>query len=537
MSPNGKPARFILAALLLLPAARASAVKIERLQRFSASSGQASYLEVAAGSVLVRFKPGVSTAAAAAALGPSGFRLVNSYQRFNWSAVALPGGYSVPAGLAALKSFPQVESAAPNRVFKIKRSPNDIYAFSQYALAKVQAFGAWEYETGASSRVTVAVIDTGIDGSHPELSVKLANTASRAFNPDTGAPSDNQPPTPACNHATRAAGVAAAASDNSAGIAGMSWGAQLLSLKVFADSDCFSDCSDEAGYGSCSTTEHAIGAAVDDIIARHNTAAYGKIVVNMSLGSVGSCSDSAPYPLQTAVNSAISAGVLLFAAAGNDGIGFIDSPANCAGVYAVGATDIQDKIASFSNSDTLMLTKGLAAPGVELYTTDIGGRYAYATGTSFASPLTAGLAALVWSAKPSLTVPSQVFDVLKDSADDLGPAGPDRDYGYGRINAYKAMCRVVSCPSYTAGTRKASAYPNPFRPSAHRLVAFKTAPGFDTSGIEIKVYTSEGELVKKLTGLAWDGKNEAGLPVASGIYLFRLKTDSDAAVGKFALIR
>ncbi len=528
------PALLLLAALLL-PAGPVYAVKVERLQRFSVSSGQTSYLEVAAGSALVRFKAGVSTAAAAAALGPSGFTLVNTYERFNWSAVALPPGYSVAAGLDALKSFPQVESAAPNRVFKVNRVPTDIYAGTQYALAKVQAFGAWEYETGASSRVTVAVIDTGVDGTHSEISGKLTGVSS-AFNPDTGATLPNNPPTPACNHATRAAGVAAAASDNSAGVAGISWGAKLLSLKVFSDSDCTSDCGDAAGFGSCSTTEHAIGAAVNYLIAKHNTSDYGKIVVNMSLGSAGSCSDSAPYPLQTTVNSAAAVGLMLFAASGNAGASVMDSPANCDNVYPVGATDIQDGLASFSNKDLLMTSRGLTAPGVDIYTTDLNGRYASATGTSFASPMAAGLAALVWSAKPTNTA-TDVFDALKNSADDLGPAGPDWGYGLGRINAYKAICRVVSCPAYTAGEKKASAYPNPFRPAAHRLLAFKTAPGFDTSGLEIKIYTPEGELVRKLTGLAWDGKNEAGLLVASGVYLFHVKTDSDSATGKFALIR
>lgn len=534
MSLRCKPALIVLAALLLSPV-WASAIKIERLQRFSVSSGQTSYLEVAAGSALVRFKPAVSTAAAAAALEPSGFTLIKTYERFNWSAVALPPGYSVAAGLDALRSFPQVESAAPNRIFRVNRVPTDIYAANQYALAKVQAFGAWEYETGASSRVTVAVIDTGIDGTHPEISGKLTGVSS-AFNPDTGATLPNNPPTPACNHATRAAGVAAAASDNYSGVAGISWGANLLSLKVFSGSDCTSDCADAAGYGSCSTTEHAIGAAVDYLISKHNTSDYGKIVVNMSLGSSGSCSDIPPYPLETTVNSAVAAGLMLFAASGNAGASVMDSPANCPGVYAVGATDIQDKLASFSNKDLLMISKGLTAPGVDIYTTDLNGRYASATGTSFSSPMAAGLAALVWSAKPTNTG-AQVFDALKTSADDLGPAGPDWGYGWGRINAYKAICKVVSCPSYTAGEKKASAYPNPFRPAAHRLLAFKTAPGFDTSGLEIKVYTPEGELVRKLTGLAWDGKNEAGVLVASGVYLFRVKTDSDSATGKFALIR
>lgn len=280
-----------------------------------------------------------------------------------------------------------------------------------------------------------------------------------------------------------------------------------------------------------------MAAAIDDIIPLHNTAQIGKIVVNMSIGcpyneSCGSCSGA----LQTAVNSAVSAGMIIFAAAGNGGAPFIDSPANCTGIIAVGATDIDDSLASFTNSDTLMLTKGLTAPGVDLYTTDIGSGYASASGTSFSSPLTAGLAALLWSARPDLSG-VQIFDAIKNSADDLGAAGPDRDYGYGRINALKAMRLAVTGSTEFAGTHKAVAYPNPFRPKTHRLVSFTVPVEIAAPNTEVKIYTSEGELIKKIIGLAWNGKNEAGAPVASGVYIFRVKTDKDAAMGKVALIR
>lgn len=530
-----KPA-LLLAAALLLPVLRASAARVERMPRFSVSAGQAAYVEVAAGAALVKFKAEVSTAAALAALESAGFPLEKSFEPLGWWLVSLPGGMSVAGGLASLKTLAQVEKAEPNMVYRAKRAPNDVHAAAQYALARVQAFGAWEYETGASSRVTVAIIDTGIDGTHPEISGKLIGT-SKVFNPDNGNFLGNEAvPTPACNHATRAAGVAAAASDNSAGVAGMSWGARLLSLKVFADSDCTADCADEAGFASCSTTNAAIAAAIQDSVPLHNTAQIGKLVLNISLGCpVGTCG-SCGGVLQTAVTNAAAAGVMVFAAAGNAGGSLIDSPADCAGAYAVGATDIQDKLAYFSNIDNLMVTKGLAAPGVDIYTTDAGGGYASATGTSFASPMAAGLAALVWSANPSNTG-AQVFDVLKNSADDLGAPGPDRYYGWGRINAYRAVCSVVPCRAYSAAEKKVSAYPNPFRPASHHLLAFKTAPGFDTSGIEVRVYTSEGELVRKLSGLAWDGRNAAGLPVASGVYIYRVETDSDSATGKLALIR
>ncbi len=528
-----RPAASCLLLLLVFSqAGRAFALKIERLAYFSPASGATTAIDVAAGSAIVRFKTGISSSAASSILTPYGVTILNSFERFNWSAVALPEGMSVSAGLALLKTFPEVETAAPNRVFRPRRTSSDLYLPRQYALAQVQAFGAWEYETGFSSRATIAFIDTGIDGYHPELAGKLTLT-NRVFDPFSGAASnDAVPATHACNHATRAAGVAAAASDNSAGVAGMSWGAKLLSLKVFSGTGCNPDCSDSGGYGSCSTSETAIAAAVNDVIPLHNTAAAGKVIINMSLGDSGGCSSS----LQTAVDAATAAGLMLFAAAGNGGSAFIDSPANCTGVIAVGATDLHDSLASFSNSDTLMLTKGLTAPGVDLYTTDISSGYASASGTSFSSPLTAGLAALLWSAKPDLSA-AQIFDLIKNSADDLGSPGPDRDFGWGRINALKAMRLAVTGSKQFRGTNKAVAYPNPFRPRTQRLVSFTVPEEMTAPNMEVKVYTSEGELVKKVDGLAWDGKNEAGAAVASGVYIFRVKTDKDAAVGKLALIR
>ena len=524
-------AAWLIFLLVFTPASRIFALKVERLAHFSPASGKTSSLEVAAGSILVRFKADISTSAASVALASSGFTVQNSFERFNWSAVGLPEAMTVQTGLNLLKNNPIVEWAEPNRVYRATKTSNDVYLSRQYALAQVQAFGAWEFETGVSSRVTIAVIDTGIDGSHPELSVKLTGT-SQTFAPT---PSDNQPPTAACNHATRVAGVAAAASDNSAGVAGMSWGAKLLSLKVFSDASCTNDCLDE--IGECGADVNAMAAAINYVIPLHNTSQTGKIVVNMSLGCAygtycGDCSGA----LQTAVDVATTTGIIIFAAAGNDGASFIDSPASCNGVYAVGATDLQDNMASFSNSDTRMITKGLSAPGVNLYTTDINSGYASATGTSFSSPFTAGLAALIWSAKPAFTA-AQVFDAIKNSADDLGSPGPDRDFGWGRINALKAMRLAVTGSKQFAGTNKAVAYPNPFRPKTHRLVSFTIPENMTAPDMEVKIYTSEGELVKKIETLAWDGKNETGAAVASGVYIFRVKTDKDAAVGKFALIR
>ncbi len=537
MPRTGKPEVFLLAALLCwLPVSGAFALRTERLARFAPASGKTSYMEVAGGVASVKFSSGVSTSAAGAALAAAGFSLSGRPPLGGWYLVNLPEAVSVSRGLSALKGFSFVAQAEPDKVYRAKKVPDDPYLSRQYALPLVQAFGAWEYETGASSRVTVAVIDSGIEGTHPEFAGKFSDSVSQFCDPggnkDIGTDNSScvaQAPTQACFHGTAVAGVAAAGGDNAIGVAGLSWGAKLVSMKVFRDADCPDDC----GSTACGTDDWAMADALSFLAAKHNNASYGKIVANLSVGCPG-C--DCLGPMQTGVDTAVAAGMLIFAAAGNGADAVIDSPSNCSGVIAVGATDAQDKLASFSSTDSTMAVKGLTAPGVAVYTTDLNGGYSSVSGTSFSSPLAAGLAALLWSAKPSYTA-AQIFGLMKNSADDLGTPGPDRSFGWGRINALKAMRLALPGAKGSAGSGKAAAYPNPFRPKTQRLVSFTLSDALVGAGLEVKIYTSEGELVKKLTTLAWDGSNEAGAAVASGVYLFRVKTDKDSAVGKFALIR
>ena len=183
------------------------------------------------------------------------------------------------------------------------------------------------------------------------------------------------------------------------------------------------------------------------------------------------------------------------------------------------------------------MAAGVSAPGVGVYTTDLNGGYASADGTSFASPLVAGLAALIISAKPEFTN-VQVADTIRNSADDLGNHAR---YGLGRVNAYKAMM-IAANGSSSAFTPqppmpKTYAYPNPFRPGTGRPLSFSIPDKLLGSDLQISIYTTEGEKVKKLSTQLWDGTNEAGQKAASGIYVFFLKTEKGTAKGKFALLR
>ncbi len=484
-------------------------------------------LEIVDGVALVKFKPGTARAARAEALAAGGVAVEN--ELYGWSVVRLPAGMSVEAALAFFAARPDVEAAAPNHVLRPLRLPNDPDFSSQYALSRINAPGAWEYEVGASTRVTVAVVDTGVDGTHPDLTANLFAPGlglHRKFDQTTGASSAEAGGTPIdlCGHGTRVAGDAAADTDDALGVAGVSWRAKLLSLRVFT-SDCNTGTSDAA-------IANAINYAVTEATTG-NPSQIGRLVINISLGAAQPACD----PLTTAaIQSAQAAGILVVAAAGNydpsnNPDREVTCPAKVAGVIAVGATDQDDNPASFTALGSQVT---LSAPGVSVLSTVNGGIYGEDSGTSFASPIVAGLAALLWSAVPAMSS-ATLAGVLTRSADALGDPTL---YGAGRVNAFRAMRLATKGTLSTfAGEAKAIAFPSP-ADFKNGSVSFALPPSASVPGLKIKVFTQSGELVKTLPGLAWDGKNESGLPVASGVYIF-LATDGDTvrARGRLAVLR
>lgn len=214
-------------------------------------------------------------------------------------------------------------------------------------------------------------------------------------------------------HGTYVSGIIGAESDGQ-GITGISFGCELMPLKVL----------DASGVPSGALNTAEI------IEALYYAADNGAEVVNMSLGSYW------PSDLeQEAVNYAHDKGVVLVAAAGNDGDATTIYPAGCEKVIGVGATTNKDEKASFSNYNSSV---DVTAPGKDVYSTVISGGYAYGSGTSAATPMVSGLAALVRSHDDSLSA-DQVEQAIKDNADDLGEPGRDDYFGFGRINAFKTL--------------------------------------------------------------------------------------------------
>ncbi len=267
--------------------------------------------------------------------------------------------------------------------------------------ADIEAAEAWDIYTGGDD-ITIAVIDTGVDLDHPDLQANIV-PGHDFVNDDELADDDN-------SHGTHVAGIAAAAGDNGVGIAGISWRAKIMPLKML----------DANGNGSTFDLAEAIYYAADN----------GANIINMSLG--GTCGS---WPdVEAAVSYAVSKGLLLVAASGNLNAA-VFCPAALEGVLAVAATTDTDARWVGSNyGDSL----DVSAPGDSIYSTINNGGYGYKTGTSMASPHVAGLAALIWSYESTLTA-GQLEQFIEDTSDDLGDPGWDFLYGAGRINARRAL--------------------------------------------------------------------------------------------------
>jgi thermitase len=302
------------------------------------------------------------------------------------------------AVLRALQHNPRIEFAEQDHLLIPDLVPNDPYYSSEWHLPNVHADTAWNTTTGSSS-IVIGIIDTGVDGTHPDLAGKLV--AGWNFYDNNSNTSD------VYGHGTAVAGTAGAAANNSIGIAGVAWGCKLMPIRV----------SDTSGLAYESTIAKAINWAADQ----------GVRVCNLSFGAAQSST------IATAAQYLQSKGGVLCVSSGNESkvMTAADSPY----MLVVGATDANDMIASWSNTGNNV---DLCAPGVNIYTLVNGGSYGGWTGTSFSAPIVAGVAALALSVQPGLSG-AQIYSVVKNSTDDLGPAGFDTAYGKGRVNAANAV--------------------------------------------------------------------------------------------------
>eukprot|EP01032_Pedospumella_encystans_P029387 gene29387-33187_t len=295
----------------------------------------------------------------------------------NIYVVEMPPGRE-QALVQALARNPHVKSAELDGVLKMRQTPADPYYGNEWHLPMVQAPAAWDVATG--SGITIAILDTGVEASHPDLAARIV--------PGWNFYHNNSNTADVYGHGTKVAGVAGAIGNNSAGVAGAAWNAKRP-VRLY-----------HIVHGARVAN---ISYGVDDVAAVQNAAQYMR-----------------------------NKGGVVVTAGGNAGA--YDASPNTSTMITVAATDGSDLRASWSNYGPYI---DVAAPDAGIWTTIKGGGYGADNGTSFASPLTAGVVALMLSANPALQ-PAQVDSILTSTADDKGTAGRDDYYGYGRINAARA---------------------------------------------------------------------------------------------------
>jgi subtilisin family serine protease len=407
----------------------------------------------APGELLVKYRPSARRAALEDSQRQRGISTLRTFRSIGVRHLKLPDGMTVREAMEIYLHDPDVAYAEPNYYRHATVIPDDLFFDNLWGLdntgqtggtvdADIDAPEAWETQTG-SSAVVVAVLDTGADWDHEDLSANIWNNDDEAEN---GADSDNNgyiddirgwdfvngdndpdDDHGGTYHGTHVSGTIGAEGNNGIGITGVNWSVSIMPLKIL----------DDQGSGLVSHEIEAIDYAI----------ANGAKIINASF-SGGSDSQSEC----DAIEGARVAGILFVAAAGNYGQDNGDIPAYPANydldnIVAVAATDKNDGRAWFSNYGATSVD--VAAPGVNIYSTIAGDSYQYSSGTSMATPHVAGLAALIWADNAGFTY-DQVQERILNGVDVL-PSLTGDILMAGRINANHSINPPANTPDAPSG--------------------------------------------------------------------------------------
>ena len=412
--------------------------------------------------VLVRFRPGVSAERIAAIAAGLNDRVEDEIESVEGlAAIDDLDGASAERVAEEYGALPEVEYAEPNYEIRVEPrgvnysrrfaapvpagGPNDPLFSEQWGLvntgqrdgraeADISALAAWG-KTQGSRKVVVAVLDSGVDYTHPDLAGNMWHRPADVemyFDPQLGVVDDSEgfsavaserDPMDENGHGTHCSGIVGAEGDNSLGITGVNWRVEIMPLKFMG----------RGGFGS---TKDAVE-AINYVIARKRDG------VNVRVISASWGSPTRSRALEDVIRKAGEADILFVAAAGNDGADADRRPHYPSGyklpnVISVAALDRRDELASFSNYGA----KGVhvAAPGKEILSTWLNGAYEEHSGTSMATPFVAGVAGLVLSVEPNLSV-RELRERLLGSVDKLDSLRGKVASG-GRINAARAVGAV-----------------------------------------------------------------------------------------------
>jgi thermitase len=387
------------------------------------------------GEILVRFKPGVTTNAAASAHARHKTSIMEKVDNIRVHRLKVPKGMTVEQAVDMYKADPSVEYAGPNHLLYLDFIPNDDYfdSWMQWAIYPgtnprhdIRAAEAWDVSPTKGAGVVIAILDTGVWAQHEDLDTVGPNPK---VLPGFNAVGNNYDTTDYNGHGTLIASIAAANTNNSIGVAGVAWNAKILPVKVI-----------EGEIGNELDAAQGVLWAVD----------HGAKVLNMSFGGY----IDEPM-LHAAIDYAWAYGCLNVCSSGNDDLNTLHYPSAYDHALAVGGTDEEDARWVYDDiffgghyGSNYGPWLDVMAPGSNITGAYIEedwllelGFYTIASGTSASSPHVSGIAAMIWALHPTWTN-EQVFQQIVASCDDLGPSGWDIQTGFGRVNAQRALTLV-----------------------------------------------------------------------------------------------
>jgi hypothetical protein len=351
----------------------------------------------AEGRILVKPRAQVSAQQFTDALDQHGIHSVGKIRALEIHLVQVPP-QAEQAVAVALSHNPNIEFAEVDELNEpVETTANDPYFGNAWHLNTMNAPAAWDQSKGDG--IVVAVLDSGVDPNHPDLQGQLV--------PGWNLYDGNNDTSDVYGHGTKVAGVIAAASNNGIGVTSLAWNTRIMPVRV----------SQTNGSAYTSTIASGLTWAAD----------HGARVANISYSISGQAT------VISAAQYLRGKGGLVCSSAGNDGSNLATAPTDA--IMTVSATDSGDNLASWSSYGDVI---DVAAPGAGIWTTVNGGGYGQVSGTSFSSPATAAVAALVMSRNPSLS-PAQVENIIESSSLDLGTPGKDVYFGYGRVDAGAAV--------------------------------------------------------------------------------------------------
>ncbi len=322
--------------------------------------------------------------------------------------IDVPKGMSEGELAAILMATGDYEFVEPNWTLYPTVIPNDPQYGSSWQHTRIQSASAWDLHTG-NSNIIVAICDSGVDDNHPDLQASLVlgyNSANNLAEIDGGLVDDIN------GHGTFVAGCAAARGNNSTGVVGVGWNFSIMPIRV-------------------TNNTNGTASGFDLLEGARWAAENGAQIVNVSFSGGTSASN------QSTGAYLKSLGSLMFWASGNSGTSV--SP-NRPDYVLVGSTTSSDNRSGFSNFGPAL---DLVAPGSSVRSTQRGGWYGNSSGTSYASPIAAGVGAMIYSVNPSFSA-DDVQAILYSSVDDLGAPGRDDFFGRGRVNTRNAIEQALT---------------------------------------------------------------------------------------------